>query len=435
MKYFATLGDRGTTKEMLSRAVALKQIGDVRFNQGELEPALKAFKQALAQAEALHKAEPLNNDYLFELGQAEFWVGYVAWQRGDLESAYSSMARYMTYSEKLAKRAPKNIDYQLELSYANSNLGAVAFAQLKPALALERFQKADVIAASLFKADSSTDLAMNLADTKSWIGSTFLELGKLQSARDEFKQAVEIMRPFHQNGEDKRASNYFARLLSLEADADISAGDMASARQKIEEAIQVHAKLLKNDSSNVKLRAEAQIAHIHKIGLKPISEWTENDLRILNQLSLEVAEMLAITPGDIDLLALQARLRSYFLNYSAYTSPTRELQSKAEGYLAEWHKAIAGKTKTPELWQIEALLEQSVGTVLYRTGNPDAAEALWRKSKAKLESYESRSLSLLAIRRLIALELDDTETATFLEKQLAQSGYKDPRTQPLPAQQ
>ncbi len=81
MAYFAAIGERGTEKEMLERAKALKQIGDVRFNRGQLEPALLAFRQALAQTRALYDANPGNNDYLFELGQAEFWVGYVAWQR------------------------------------------------------------------------------------------------------------------------------------------------------------------------------------------------------------------------------------------------------------------------------------------------------------------------------------------------------------------
>ena len=42
--------------------------------------------------QALHKADPSNNDNLFELGQAEFWVGYVAWERGDLQNAHAVQA-------------------------------------------------------------------------------------------------------------------------------------------------------------------------------------------------------------------------------------------------------------------------------------------------------------------------------------------------------
>ncbi|MGL4835689.1 MAG: toll/interleukin-1 receptor domain-containing protein, partial [Shewanella sp.] len=108
MKYFATLGNRGTAKELLDRAKALKQIGEVRKAQGELEPALKAFKQALIQSEALYKTDPSNNDYLFELGQAEFWVGYVAWERGDLKSAEPYFQNYMQYSRELLAREPNN---------------------------------------------------------------------------------------------------------------------------------------------------------------------------------------------------------------------------------------------------------------------------------------------------------------------------------------
>ena len=83
----------------------LRQIGDVRFHQGHLPEALEAFQQSLERALALHNAQPDNNEYLFELGQSEFWVGYVAWQRNDLDQAHASMEKYMRYSQELSDRA------------------------------------------------------------------------------------------------------------------------------------------------------------------------------------------------------------------------------------------------------------------------------------------------------------------------------------------
>ena len=58
--------------------------GDLRKSLGrigKLEPALQTFRQAMSQTRALYEAGPRNSDYLLELGQAEFWVGYVACQR------------------------------------------------------------------------------------------------------------------------------------------------------------------------------------------------------------------------------------------------------------------------------------------------------------------------------------------------------------------
>ncbi len=53
MSYFATLGDRGTPKEMLSRAKALHQIGEVRKAQGELRTRAESLRAIVAQAKAL----------------------------------------------------------------------------------------------------------------------------------------------------------------------------------------------------------------------------------------------------------------------------------------------------------------------------------------------------------------------------------------------
>jgi eukaryotic-like serine/threonine-protein kinase len=432
MAYFATLGERGTSKEMLSRAVALKQIGDVRFNQGELEPALRAFKQSLAQAEALHKSEPMNNDYLFELGQAEFWVGYVAWQRGELESAYPSFQKYMSYSEELAKRAPDNVDYQLELSYAHSNLGALALALKKPELALERFQTSASYASTLLKGDAgNVDLAMNLADTQSWIGTTYLELGNLADAKIAFNAAIATMLPFQQKGEDKRASSYYARLLALAADADISSGDIDSARREIEKSIAVHDYLLKNDPSNAKIHTESQIPRLLKVDLSPIVEWTDADLQKLNQNIREIDGMLVTQKGDVDLLTLHAKSKSRYFAYSAIKSPSPALQTEAEAYLVEWQKQLTGKTKASEILLAEAQLELSVGLVLSRTGKSKAATALWQAGMNRLSKLDSRNLAFIALRRQYALNLNDRITAAALEKQLIKAGFNDPRNQPV----
>lgn len=432
MAYFATLGERGTSKEMLSRAVALKQIGDVRFNQGELEPALRAFKQSLAQAEALHKAEPMNNDYLFELGQAEFWVGYVAWQRGELEAAYPSFQKYMAYSEQLAKRSPDNTDYQLELSYAHSNLGALALALKKPELALERFQTAARYGSILLKADAgNVDLAMNLADTQSWIGSTFLELGNLADAKIAFNAAVATMLPFQQKGEDKRASSYYARLLTLVADGDISSGDVDSARMQLDKSIALHAYLIKNDPTNATLQTASQIPRLLQVDLLPISAWTDADLQKLNQNIRELDGMLATQKGDVDLLNLHAKSKSRHFIYSAYKSPSPALQAEAETYLAEWRKQLTGKTKSTEILQAEAQLELAVGIVLSRTGKADAARVLWQAGMERLNKLNSRNLSIIALRRQYALSLNDRATADTLEKQLKKAGFNDPRYTPV----
>ena len=251
MAYFAVLGNRGSPQEMLDRAKALRQIGDVRFNQGQLEPALKAFRQGLEQTRALHEAAPENNDYLFEFGQAEFWVGYVAWQRNDLEQAIQSMQRYMALSRELRDRAPDNPTYRMELAYAHSNLGSVARAQGHAEQALAEFrQAAELSERELAGKPGDAAAVSDLADIWSWIGSTSLDLGRLAESEQAFAKAVGLMRPLHELGKDPRMSSSYASLLLFQADTRIRQGKVTEAAQLLDAADAVYAKLVAHDRQN-----------------------------------------------------------------------------------------------------------------------------------------------------------------------------------------
>lgn len=431
MSYFATLGDHGTPKEMLARAVALKQIGDVRFNQGELDPALKAFKQSLAQAEALHRAEPSNNDYLFELGQAEFWVGYVAWQRGQLDQANQSMQRYLQYSEKLSRRSPDNVDYRLEVSYAQSNLGALANAQSQLDTALEKFQLSATIGEQLLRDDpGNVDLAMNLADAVSWVGTAQLDLGQLQAARNEFMRAASVMRPFHAQGKDQRASDYYARLLALQADADINAGAISEARTALEESRSIYEMRLKDDPSNNLLLANAVKSDLFLISLLQSDQWTDETRNELGRISISVDKMLAEAPSDNDLLVFQSQLRWHQLNSALSHGQDDTLLATAEGYWSDWKKAVKGKKMTPDLSLAEARLEEILGRIYFNTGQAAKAEEVWRSSAAKLKALNSRNLSFMAMQRLLALNLEQMEVAGEMQSMLHKAGFRDHRMDP-----
>jgi tetratricopeptide (TPR) repeat protein len=431
MAYFAAIGEHGTEREMLERAKALKQIGDVRFNQGELEPALAAFRQALSQTRALYDADPRNNDYLFELGQAEFWVGYVAWQRGDLDSAYQSMQRYMEHSRELSRRAPGNDDYLLELSYAYSNLGSVALAQDRPAVALEEFRAGLALAESLLaKSPADYDLAFNVADTRSWIGTTLLELGRLAEGREEFAKAVAVMHPFHQGGQDKRASYNYCRLLILQADADINRGAVAEARRALEESVGVYRKLLENDPSNTTWLYNALTAETQLLSLVPPGQWTARELASLERIESKLAGSSTVDASDKDYLRLKFRVRYLRDVLLLRQGDAQAALRAARQTQQEWRAASRGKAMVSDFRLTEARIEQVLGSARAATGDVSGAGETWQAAADRVDGTPTANLSLLAIRRLLAIDLGDTARANEIGARLEAAGYRDPRTDP-----
>jgi tetratricopeptide (TPR) repeat protein len=431
MAYFAAIGEKGSEKEMLERARALKQVGDVRFNQGELEPALVAFQQALAQTRALHEASPGNNDYLFELGQAEFWVGYVAWQRGNLENAYQSMLRYMECSRELSERAPENADYLLELGYAYGNLGSMTLAQDRPELALSNFRVAlAIVEPMLAKAPGNYDLASTVADQRSWVGSTLLDLGRLGESRDEFARAVAVMRPFHVAAQDKRASYDYARMLLLQSESDIERGEIDEARRALEESRAIYRKLLEFDPGNATWSYSALKVETHLLSLVPPDEWTAKEHLELARVESRLGQSFTRDFSDKDYLRSVFHIRVLRDVLLLHQDDAGAALRAAEQTWTELQEAMRGKTMVGGLVLLQARAAESLGSAHAAAGNAARAREIWHVEADRLDATSARDLSLLAVRRLLAIDLGQTALAQDIEARLARAGYRDPRMDP-----
>jgi tetratricopeptide (TPR) repeat protein len=355
----------------------------------------------------------------------------VAWQRGDLGSAYQSMQRYMEYSRELTGRLPDNDDYLLELSYAYSNLGSVALAQDRPAVALEGFRAGLVLAESLLaKRPGDYDRAFNVADTRSWIGTTLLELGRLAEGREEFAKAVAVMHPFHQGGQDKRASYSYCRLLILQADADINRGAVGEARRALEESLGVHRNLLANDSSNTTWLRNALTAETLLLSLAPPGQWTAREFAGLERIESKLAGSSSVDASDKDYLRLKFRVRYLrdvlLLRQGDAQAALRAAQQTQE----EWRAASQGKAMVSDRRLTEAGIQQLLGSARAATGDVSGARETWQAAADRVDDTPTANLSLLAIRRLLAINIGDTARANEIGARLEAAGYRDPRADP-----
>ncbi len=118
---FSSLDDTA----LLQKALDWRQEGMAARDRGDSQGAMTAFSRSLAALVYLYQRDKRNYDNLFELGQAEFWVGYVHWENGDLDPAEESFTRYGVITRRLINADPKSAENVLELSYTLTNLGLV----------------------------------------------------------------------------------------------------------------------------------------------------------------------------------------------------------------------------------------------------------------------------------------------------------------------
>jgi len=194
MAYFASQDQRDITNEsLLRRAEALRQIGDVRLSLGEFEPALAAFQESLSLSRELSRRSPDNQDWLFALGNAWFWVGYTHWQKGDLDAAAAPMNEYFKAAERLVQLKPDDPRWQLELGYALANLGSLAAARGDGRAAIQYFESGNAIAEKLIQADpADVGLLLTRIENHSWLASIHQGLGELRKAKDLHAEALQL---------------------------------------------------------------------------------------------------------------------------------------------------------------------------------------------------------------------------------------------------
>ena len=431
MNYFATLGDRGTPKELRERGKALHQIGEVRKSKGDLKAALTAFEESLKQMEALYKADPKNNDNLFELGQAEFWVGAVGWERGDLKLAEHAFNKYMQHSRELLGRDPGNSVYNMELSYAYSNLGSLARARGNTREALDNFiLSRDINAEELKKNPDDIELAYSLAEAWSWIGSSKMDLGDLAGSDEAFTEIAKLLRPIYLKDENARATFTFASNMAFQTEAKLYIGDVDSAKRLNTESLRILSMLTQKDPNNADWLQVLFKAELLRLSMIPRSNWSGRHGDELDSLIGSAKTLIAIDPSNAKNRTILAGMLHENALRTLQDGNTPEAIVSAEASRSLIVKLLEGSDKSPLLIAELAKSSALLGSAQMADGQSATALKTWNSTADLLDGQTIRIFGFTPVRHQLAIGLGQSAKAAESRAELAKAGFKDPRYGP-----
>lgn len=194
--YFATLNPRDLSDRALEeQARSLTGIGEVRLNEGNHKEAMNAFREAHSRTSALYQRQPENGQRLFDLSQAQFWIGFVAMEQGRLEDTRPWFIKYRDSTTKLAAMDRSNFAWQQEAAYGYHNIGALDFRmgrykESEQAMLAER----ELYASWLKQRPNDYNLRFEASNIDSFLGSLMLVQGRLKEAESYFSAQEEAMR-------------------------------------------------------------------------------------------------------------------------------------------------------------------------------------------------------------------------------------------------
>jgi tetratricopeptide (TPR) repeat protein len=249
LEYFAGLSAAEQTADsMLTRATALRQIGEVRVAQGLFDEALEAFDEALTTLQSSAGGD--ESVRLFEIGQINFWIADAYFRELELESAHSHIEEYLRISRELVRMEPDNPDFQLESLYAESNLGTLALRAGDTDAARDYFNNALAMARRLSATRPGEDSDFELAETISWLGALEATEGRLRAAIEHYEEVLSLRRRRLAAADDPTRRHDVARTLWLLAETRQQLGQPAQAYAALSESAQMFRELASYDPLN-----------------------------------------------------------------------------------------------------------------------------------------------------------------------------------------
>ncbi|HXG80885.1 MAG TPA: TIR domain-containing protein, partial [Sphingomicrobium sp.] len=184
LAYYESQDESDLSDESLAqRSRALTLMGEMAFARGDLDGALRRYREAMASTAEAVKRTPDNPQNLFDHAQNVFWVGFIDYQRGGLGQAASKFREYRRLADRMVALAPDQAKYRLERIYADTNLGTVLMKQRRYREAAEVYQQSleptEVLAA---KFPGNLEYQSHLVEALAWLGQARENSGQLDEA-------------------------------------------------------------------------------------------------------------------------------------------------------------------------------------------------------------------------------------------------------------
>ena len=260
LRYYSSQRPGDLDAQGLARqARALRLMGEIRVQRGDLSDALTVFEQAAAATGELLDRTPDDGQLIFNHAQNIFWVGEVARQRGDKTKAEESFERYRRLAEQLSASDPNNDDWRAEVAYADSALGVLFLDNGRAAEAVPAFARSlavDTVLAERHPTDLNAQV--NLGQGHAWLADALQKRGHLADARRHRDIELSIYRAVLRVDPTLRQAK-FSMIIALQTlgQLQVLKNDQAEALANFGDAASSAEALLATERDNMDLTAVA----------------------------------------------------------------------------------------------------------------------------------------------------------------------------------
>ena len=195
LQYFESQDKTELSDDALAqRSRALTMMGEIASTRGDLDGALRRYREAMAGTRELVRRAPDDPQRLFDQAQNVYWLGDIARQRGQQRDAETAFREYKRLADAMVTTDPKNPKWMMEVKYAVHNLGIILFEQRKFQEASQQFSRALASADSLVaSAPANPDYRKSQLESLAWLADSQFSEGRIQEAIAKRERQVALL--------------------------------------------------------------------------------------------------------------------------------------------------------------------------------------------------------------------------------------------------
>ena len=410
---------------LAQRSKALTLMGEIANTRGNLDSALRLYREALAGTAESLRREPDNAQRVFDHAQNVFWVGYIAWQRGRTSEAEAAFQNYKHLADQMIALEPGKRQWQLEGIYADMNLGTLLLDQHRYREAASAFQVSLGPVETMASAEPKNLVVQKqLSETLGYLSLALEQSGNLDDALAQRERQLALIVQLQRSNPEDMALN--AQLVPAER----SMGRLLASRGELAEGIK-HATVAR-DLSEQLFRTEPDNTEWMQWGA-----YARLDLAELQLGAGDFAAASASTRSGCDaarrllqrdrsVATWRIRLQVKCLQLRSTLALRAGSQQEALETARRAAQVARGETRQPDRSFALASTFLQIGDVYQSLGQPKDAQAAWGQARAFWPQRAEAMPRQLAELAVLEARLGHRDVANRIAERLQAVGYRYP---------
>lgn len=439
MEYFQSLDPEDARDEVLAqRAVALRQIGAARLDQGNMGAALESFQEALQISAELAERDPGRAEWQVGLAESLFYVGLVHWQRGEIDQAGSYFLRQVEVVDALSAAELGNVEHLSARLYAWTNYGRVLELAGRFEEAQQAYQSVMDAAQMLVTLDpDEPEWQLELGFAHNNLGKLKASLGRLREAQEHYRTDLAIKQELLSTNSTHNlwreylgVSHYYMGRIEQQLGLDPEAID------QFELALGAFDHLLTVDASVLPWR-ERRADALRAMAVSQRRLGLANDAGATVAEALSELEMLTSSNPDNALWWRDLGQAQLEAAWQAVAAGEQQLAlSRVQACDEVLQRLETLGASDVETRKLQAAAELTAGDALLRTAREEEAERRWAAGWDLVAEHfrDSPDPEVIEIGAQLALRMGHAEAAEQWRAELERAGYhgRYPSSKPVP---